>query len=78
MRYEIPGANPENLVSADNFASFMDLLSVISYQLSVVSCLLSVVCCQASDIWNEWLIVGFCYLLSLISYQTNDILKISY
>ena len=32
MRYEIPGANPENLVSADNFAFFMDLLSVISYQ----------------------------------------------
>ena len=48
MRYEIPGANPENLVSADNFAFFMDLLSVI------------------------------CYLLSVVSYQTSDILKVSY
>jgi hypothetical protein len=74
MRYEIPGANPENLVSVDNFASFMDLLSVISCQLSVVCYQLSVVCCQASDIWNEWLIVGFCYLLSVARLATSGMI----
>ena len=36
MRYKISGANPENLVSADNFAFSINLLSVICYLLSVV------------------------------------------
>ena len=37
MRYEIFGANPENLISADNFAFLMDLLSVVRLTTSGMS-----------------------------------------